>query len=67
MVRITLNGRFDMTGIELDPICVDKRDIPMLQDLIVAAHRDAQAKLQEGMKAQLGPLMGGLNIPGLTP
>jgi DNA-binding YbaB/EbfC family protein len=66
MVRVTLNGRFDMTAIELDPICVDKRDIPMLQDLIVAAHRDAQVKLQEEMKAQMGPLFQGVNIPGLT-
>ena len=38
MVQITLNGKFELLDIVLDPICVDNRDIPMLQDLIKAAH-----------------------------
>ena len=30
MVTITLNGKFEMKGIKLDPICVDNRDVGML-------------------------------------
>ena len=41
MVQITLNGKFELLDIVLDPICVDNRDIPMLQDLIKAAHHNA--------------------------
>ena len=37
----------------------------MLQDLIVAASRDAHVRMQELMKERLGPMMGGLNIPGM--
>ncbi len=65
MVSVTLNGKFEMTDIQLSPICVDNRDIPMLQDLIRSAHHAAMEEIQEKIKAQLGPMVSGLNIPGL--
>ncbi len=63
MVVVTLNGKFEIVDIKLDPICVDNRDIPMLQDLIRAAHHDAMSRLEEQLKANFGPLLSGLNIP----
>lgn len=68
MVRVALNGRFDMVDIKLDPICVDNRDVPMLEDLIKAAYSDAMAKIQERIQSQLGPMISGLNlnIPGVS-
>lgn len=65
MVRVTMNGKFEVLGVELDPICVDNRDVPMLQDLIVAACHDAQSKVQDELKNRLGPLAQGMGIPGL--
>jgi len=65
MVRVTVNGRMEMTGIELNPACVDNRDIPMLQDLIMAAHHDALERIQQDLKNRYGPLLEGLNLPGL--
>jgi DNA-binding protein, YbaB/EbfC family len=59
IVKVTLNGQFELINVALDPIAVDARDIPMLQDLIVAAHADASEKVKELMKAKLGPLAGG--------
>ncbi len=66
MVQVTVNGKFELVDIKLAPICVDNRDIPMLQDLIKAAHHAALEKIQEEIKNQLGPMMAGLNIPGLS-
>ena len=66
MVAVTLNGKFDMVDIKLDPICVDNRDIPMLQDLIRSAHHAAMEQIQENIKGRLGPMLSGLNIPGLN-
>lgn len=63
MVQVTLNGNMEMLSIKLDPLCVDNRDVPMLQDLIVAAHRDAMSKIQEEIKDRLGPMIG--SFPGL--
>ena len=65
IVKVTMNGQFEIVKVELDPIAVDPRDIPMLQDVIVAASRDALSRMQEMMKEKLGPMMSGLNIPGL--
>lgn len=59
IVKVILNGQFELISVALDPIAVDARDIPMLQDLIVAAHADASEKVKELMKTKLGPLAGG--------
>ena len=64
MVNVTVNGKMEIEGIHLDPIVVDNRDIPMLQDLIIAAHHDAMEKVQEAMREKLGPLVSGM--PGLN-
>ena len=60
IVNVTLNGKFEMTKLHLDPLCVDPRDIKMLEDLIVAAHHDAMAKIQDEIKNKFGPMLGGL-------
>ena len=65
MVQITVNGKMQITGIKLDPLCVDNRDIPMLQDLIIAAHHDAMDRIQQEIKNRLGPMLGGLQLPGM--
>ena len=65
MVQITLNGKFELLSIKLDPICVDNRDVKMLEDLIKAAHTNALEKIQEELKNNSGALLSGLNIPGM--
>ena len=66
MVQVTINGKFEILDIKLDPICVDNRDVPMLQDLIKAAHHAAMDKMQDLIKASAGPLLNGINIPGMN-
>jgi hypothetical protein len=65
MVTITLNGKFEMKGIKLDPICVDNRDVGMLEDLIVAAHKNAMDNIQEQIKERTSSLLGGLDLGAL--
>ena len=62
MVTITLNGKFEMKSIKLDPICVDNRDVGMLEDLIVAAHKNAMDNIQEKIKERTSSLLGGLDL-----
>lgn len=64
IVKVTVNGQMEMVKVFLDPIAVDPRDVPMLQDLIVAAHRDAMSKIKDQIAQKLGPMAAGLNIPG---
>lgn len=65
IVNVTINGKFEITAVKLDPICVDPRDVQMLQDLIIAAHHDALSKIQDQIKAKYGPMLNGMNIPGM--
>jgi DNA-binding protein YbaB len=44
---------------------VNREDIEMLQDLIVAAVNEAIRKSQEMMTEEMKKVTGGLNIPGL--
>ena len=62
MVTITLNGKFEMKSIKLDPSCVDNRDVGMLEDLIVAAHKNAMDNIQEKIKERTSSLLGGLDL-----
>lgn len=60
LVKIRMKASLELESIQLDPIAVDNRDVPMLQDLIRAAHNDAVVKLKEMIQEKLGPLAAGL-------
>ena len=50
IVKVTMNGAFQLTAVHIDPVAVDPRDVPMLQDLIVSASHDAQKRVPEAIK-----------------
>jgi DNA-binding YbaB/EbfC family protein len=66
MVTVVVNGFKHLQSVHIDPEVVSRDDVEMLQDLIVAAVNDAHRKVDEELKRNLGGLMGGLSIPGLT-
>lgn len=61
VVRVTMTGGGEVTGVTLSPAVVDPSDVEMLQDLILAALRDAGAKVVELQRAALGAF-GGIDI-----
>ncbi|MBQ5471053.1 MAG: YbaB/EbfC family nucleoid-associated protein [Treponema sp.] len=65
MVTVKINGKFEMQEIHLDPLCVDNRDVKMLEDLIVAACHDACQNMQDQLKTKSGSLLSGMSFPGL--
>lgn len=65
MVTVVLDGQKNVLGLTLDPEVVSKDDIDMLQDLILAAFRDAAAKVDAELAQKLGGLGSGMKIPGL--
>ena len=69
MVSVIVNGHKQVLQVKLDPEVVSKDDVPMLQDLIVAAIADAHRRVDEALASQMqgmmGGLGGGLKIPGL--
>ena len=64
LVSLTINGKGEMTALEIDPSLIKPDDTEILEDLIVAAHRDAKAKADAAIQQKTQELMGGLNLPG---
>ena len=66
MVKVMVNGKQDVLSVTLDPEVVDKDDVEMLQDLIVAAINQAKEKAGEIQAEHMAQVTGGLNIPGMN-
>jgi hypothetical protein len=65
LVTATVTGAGEILALTISPEAVDADDIETLQDLVVAAVRDASRVAQELSEKTLAPLTGGLGIPGL--
>ncbi len=65
VVKAQVKGDMRVLGITIEKDVVDPDDVEMLQDLIVAAIKDAQDKIEAKQQETMGSLTGGLNIPGL--
>jgi nucleoid-associated protein EbfC len=75
LVSATLTGGGELTALTIDPKAVDPDDVETLQDLIVAAVRDAHRAVGELAEEKMGPVtgglgdlgggLGGLGLPGL--
>lgn len=62
LVSVTLNGHLHLVGVGVDPGAVDPDDPSMLEDLILAAWRDAhdQVAVLQAEANPMGALGGGL-------
>ena len=71
LVTATVTGAGDVVAVKIKPEAVDADDVESLEDLVVAAIRDATRAAQEMQADKMGPLtqglggMGGLGLPGM--
>jgi hypothetical protein len=63
LVKVTLNGKNDLRRIKIDPKLIDPADAEMLEDLILAAHRDARAKIDAVSAEEMQKVTGGMQLP----
>ena len=68
MVSATVDGKGQLKRIEIDPNCVDPGDVEMLEDLVVAAVSQAQARARDVYEEEMKKATGGLpmQLPGLS-
>ena len=52
-----------VVGVKIDPEALDKEDLSMLEDLIVAAVNEAGRKVEETMQGKMGAMAS--SLPGL--
>ena len=64
MVKVTANGAQEIIGISIDPEVIDPEDKEMLEDLVLAAVREALAAAQEIAAQEMSRVTGGMGLPG---
>jgi hypothetical protein len=65
MVRVLVNGKFEIVSLKIEKDVVNPEDIEMLQDLIAAAVNEGVRKSQEMAASEMSKITGGLSIPGM--
>ncbi|CAN5213661.1 YbaB/EbfC family nucleoid-associated protein [soil metagenome] len=68
LVTATVTGAGDVLSVKIKPEAVDPDDVESLEDLVVAAIRDAVSNAQALQQTTMGPLaggLGGLGLPGM--
>ncbi len=63
MVRVRLNGKSEVLAVSIDPGLMVPDDREVLEDLIVAAFKDAKSKVETMVQEKMSELTGGLKLP----
>ena len=63
IVKITINGKNNVTSVKIDETAIDKNEKEILEDLIVAAFNDARDKIQRKIADEMSSLTGGIKLP----
>lgn len=65
MVKVVANGREEIVDIEISKEVINPDDVEMLEDLILAAIKEAQTKSKELAQREMSGLMGQLGLPNI--
>ncbi len=65
LVTAVVKGSGELVSLTIDPTVVDPEDVETLADLVVAAVRDANRAASDLQAELMGPVTGGLGIPGM--
>lgn len=60
VVKVKINGKKEITELHLDEEVVDKDDIEMLEDLVIAAVNEAIRMQDDDQREQMGKITGGM-------
>ncbi len=63
LVKVTINCKFDMRSVKIDPSLMKPDDAEILEDLILAAFQDAKGKAEALVQTKMQEITGGLSLP----
>lgn len=63
LVKVTMSGKGEMKGLEIDPSLLKEEEGEILEDLILAAHNDAKSKVEAAVAEKTKEMTAGLPIP----
>lgn len=58
LVKVVMNGEMEVLDLTIDPVAVDPRDVPMLEELIVSAISGASKKMKEKIQQEMAGMAG---------
>ena len=64
-VTITMNGKFEIAAVKIDPEAFNGEDIAELEVMVLAAARAAHEKVSDAQAKMSSALTGGMKIPGM--
>lgn len=62
-VQVTMTGRYEVLALKLSQEVVDPEDVGMLEDLILAACKDAFEKVVDAQQKIMTSMTGGMKLP----
>ena len=63
MVKAVVNGKKEIISLTISPEVVDKEDVQMLEDLVLAALRQALEKAETATQQKMAGLTAGMGLP----
>jgi len=63
LVKATATAKGELIGLNIDPSIFNQDDKEVVEDLILAAIKDAQTKAQEKSQEEMGKLTEGMGLP----
>lgn len=63
LVKATATAKGELTALDIDPTIFDPNEKEVVEDLILAAIKDAQAKASAKSAEEMGKLTEGLGLP----
>ena len=63
MVRVEINGHFEVLSVSISEEAVSPDEREMLQSLVRAAITDGLSKIKEAVRTEISSLTGGLPLP----
>lgn len=66
MVKVIVSGNSEVLSIAIDPEIVDPDDVEMLEDMVLAAVKDALANAAAISAEKMNAVTGGMKMPGMV-
>ncbi|MCC1480745.1 YbaB/EbfC family nucleoid-associated protein [Roseibaca sp. Y0-43] len=63
LVKATATAKGELTALDIDPSIFNSDDKEVVEDLILAAIKDAQAKAEERSKEEMGRIAESMGLP----
>jgi DNA-binding YbaB/EbfC family protein len=64
LVTIEMSGSKEVLSVKIEPSAVDRGDVETLEDLVLAALRDAARQVDEAVQKKTSAMLGGM-LPGM--